>query len=423
MKSNIPDVLQVITEAEAAAMPLLPGVTGVFPYGFVVRNPNNPNSRTLPANPAPNQWDGLVTFAFRVPLQASAAQDVYSVSFIFQAVDDSEIRLTESIEEQDTASSNRARARAIALGATTVTVLNGSPAVDPFVPDYPGQRQICSPRVAGTAASPTRFINANGAYIELAQFYPGESVDACAADFRTGTAARPALTVPFSVVVRAMDRYGNVRTTAVDTVTMTTTDPSAVILSPPTALASGAATLQMTYNSYGGFTNLARGRRRAGLYPVGVSGTTRTWTGNVSNSWTDGNNWSPVGSGGPGSQDTASIPGDRPNYPLLVQNTSIGGVTMGTGASVQPTINLSAFDFTLNASMQQGSNGTITGTGRVILAGVGQTVGGGVSNVDYRNMRVTGTYSASSNLNVTGGRIVVQGGRLRSAGFRVRVRP
>ena len=36
--------------------------------------------------------------------------------------------------------------------ATTTTVLNGSPAADPFVTDYPGQRQICSARVAGTAA-------------------------------------------------------------------------------------------------------------------------------------------------------------------------------------------------------------------------------------------------------------------------------
>jgi hypothetical protein len=125
----------------------------------------------------------------------------------------------------------------------------------------------------------------------------------------------------------------------------------------------------------------------------------------------------------PGVQDSVIIPGDRPFYPLLIQNTTINGVTMTPGGSVQPFINLSSFDFTVTGSVALGTTGTFTGTGRLILTGTAGTVGGGLSNFDVRNLRVTGTYSASSNLNVTGGRIVVQGGRLRSQGFRVRVRP
>jgi hypothetical protein len=96
---------------------------------------------------------------------------------------------------------------------------------------------------------------------------------------------------------------------------------------------------------------------------------------------------------------------------------------MTDGAAVHPFINLGSFDFTVNGPVQIGNNGQILGTGRLILAGTASTVGGGLSNFSVRNLRVLGTYSVTSNINVTGGRIVVQGGRLRNAGFRIRVRP
>src|SRR5690606_23268929 len=90
------DVLQLLTEAEAAAIQALAdpaGVSDVFPYGFVARNPNAPTSRTLPENPANDQFDGIVTFAYKVPLQATAAEDPYTVSAVFLAVDDDEVKL------------------------------------------------------------------------------------------------------------------------------------------------------------------------------------------------------------------------------------------------------------------------------------------------------------------------------------------
>jgi hypothetical protein len=122
-------------------------------------------------------------------------------------------------------------------------------------------------------------------------------------------------------------------------------------------------------------------------------------------------------------QDSVTIPGDRPNYPVLAQNITIAGLTMVDGATVQPSINISAFDLTITNNLAMGNTGQILGTGRVILTGTAGTIDGGVSNVSMRNLRITGTYTANTNVSVTGGRLVVQGGRLRSPGKRIRVRP
>ena len=124
MESVYPDVMQVYSEATVAAMTPPSGVTNVFPYGFVVRNPSTANSRTLPASPAEDQFDGMVTFAFRVPLQSSSTADPFSVSVMFLAVDDDDTRVTESMEEVDAGAGLAARTRAIALSAP-VTVLPG----------------------------------------------------------------------------------------------------------------------------------------------------------------------------------------------------------------------------------------------------------------------------------------------------------
>ncbi|HZS59836.1 MAG TPA: VCBS repeat-containing protein [Gemmatimonadaceae bacterium] len=150
--SSKPDVLQALSEADVAAIAAPAGVTTIFPYAFVTSNPNTSNSRTLPANPAVGQFDGLVTFAFKYPLQATAADDPFTLSMIFLALDDSQTRVTQSLEEQDAAGTTAFEARATALGATSVTLLAGG--------TYAGAastRTICSARVAGTAASPTAY--------------------------------------------------------------------------------------------------------------------------------------------------------------------------------------------------------------------------------------------------------------------------
>src|SRR5690606_40074841 len=78
IESRYPDVLQVFSEDEAEEiLDLATGaglaIDDVFPYGFVVRNPNDRTSRTLPENPVDDQFDGIVTFAYKVPLQANPA--------------------------------------------------------------------------------------------------------------------------------------------------------------------------------------------------------------------------------------------------------------------------------------------------------------------------------------------------------------
>jgi hypothetical protein len=424
MQGLYPDVLQVLEESEVAAITPPGDVTGIFPYGYVVRNASSDATRMIPAATLANQYDGVLTLSFRIPLQPTSSQDVFSFFFQVLAVQDSETRMTESIEEaQDTAAVRRLRERAAALGATTVTVLAGSTTPGSDVADYPGQRQICSVRTAGTAASPTRFITSGGFYTEIGIFRPGETPDACGAYFRTGTALPANYGMPYDVIVQSMDRYGNRKATPADSITLTSTDGTAV-MPAKFALAPGLAgvdTVTLTYTTYGASTLNAAGRRLRGSTPVSMIGMTRTWDGDVDTNWFTNGDW--IQNYHPGVQDSVIVPGDRPFYPLLIQNTSIRSVTLTPGGSVQPTINLSSFDLTASGSVALGNTGTFTGTGRLILAGTTGTVGGGISNFDVRNLRVTGSYSASSNLNVTGGRIVVQGGRLRSQGFRVRVRP
>lgn len=421
MQAPYPDVLQVLTEAEAATITPPADVTNVFPVGYMVRSKLTNTNRTLPAATDANQYDGVLTLSFRVPLQATPSADVFSFFFQVLAVTDSETRLTESIEEgRDTAAVRRLRDRATALGATTVTVLNGSPAADPFVADYPGQRQLCSVRTAGTAASPVTMITAPGAYSRLAVYRPGETLDGCAANFTGGTALPANFGMPYQVTLRAMDRYGNVRTDAADTVRLASTDGSAT-MPAATPLASGVGTASPVYMTYGSSTLTATGRRLNGASPVSMMGMTRNWTGNVDTNWFTLGDWAQ--NFYPGVQDSVTIPGDRPNYPLLAQNITVAGLTLVDGSMVQPFINISSFDLTINNNLEMGNNGQILGTGRVILAGTSGTISGGVSNVSMRNVRVTGSYTANSNLNVTGGRIVVQGGRLRTTGNRIRVRP
>ncbi|GGL19415.1 beta strand repeat-containing protein [Deinococcus radiotolerans] len=100
------------------------GVTRLLPYGFVVRNTSTPGSRSLPANPGVNQFDGTVTFAVKVPLQANASDDPFTFSMMFKAVDDPVTRVTESVEEQG--AGTQAATRAAALGTAQVAALCGS---------------------------------------------------------------------------------------------------------------------------------------------------------------------------------------------------------------------------------------------------------------------------------------------------------
>jgi len=409
MQALYPDVLQVLTEAEAAAIVEPADVTNVFPIGYVVRNKSTNANRSLPVPTDANQYDGLLTVSFRLPLQATSAQDVFSFFFQVLAVTDTETRLTESIEEsQDTAAVRRLRERATALGATVVTVLNGSPAMDAAVPDYPGQRQICSPRTAGTSASPITTMVSPGAYSSLLVLRPGESMNACEPYFRTGAAGRPATNVPFTVTLKAVDRYGNVKTAQVDTVRLSQTGPTAAF-GASAALVSGSANQTVTYSDYGTSQLTAVGRRLTGSRTIPVAGVLRTWTaGAATTDWHTAGNWSPAAV--PMSLDSVLVPLAAPLDPALAANVQIGGVTVEDGA----TIALNAFDMTASASVATGTTGGITNTsGRLSLSGIAQTVQGRVPVI-----RVTGTYSLTANL-TSRAPIQVDAGRLTVSALRM----
>ncbi|MDK2011822.1 MULTISPECIES: beta strand repeat-containing protein [unclassified Deinococcus] len=111
--------LQVYAENEVAG---ISGVTRAFPFGFVTRNRTRTDSRTLNANPGSSAFDGVVTVALKLPLQANVADDPYTFNMTFAVVDDSLTRVTESPEEQV---GGDVAARATALGAQ-VAVLCGS---------------------------------------------------------------------------------------------------------------------------------------------------------------------------------------------------------------------------------------------------------------------------------------------------------
>ncbi|WP_420127368.1 leishmanolysin-related zinc metalloendopeptidase [Longimicrobium sp.] len=261
MRATDVDVLQVFDESELTSVPLPAGVTGLMPYGFVVRAVNSTTNRTIPNAATANDYGGLVTLAFRYPLTASANADPYSTAFQILVVEDSETRMTESIEEgQDSSAVRRIRERAASLGATTVTVLPGSTAAASDVPDYPGQRQLCSVRTSGTAASPTRYITSAAAYTHINMLRPGESTSACGARFRSGTPSVATPGSPYSVTLAAMDRYGNVRT-VVDSIQIERVAGPTATLGARAALVSGLATVQLNYAGLGSSSLRAVGRR------------------------------------------------------------------------------------------------------------------------------------------------------------------
>ncbi|HKP76125.1 MAG TPA: hypothetical protein VJT67_11325 [Longimicrobiaceae bacterium] len=409
MQATYPDVLQAFTEAEVAAITPPGDITGILPYGYMVRSKLSNANRTLANTADPNQWDGLVTLSFRVPLQATSALDVYQITFQLLGVTDTETRLTESIEEsQDTAAVRRLRDRATSLGATTVTVLNGSPAMDAAVPDYPGQRQICNLRTAGTAGSPVTFVNAPGPYTQIFMMHPGESLSSCSPYFITGTPSRPALNVVYQLTLREMDRYGNQKNVA-DTVHIDDVSGPPYLDGGSTAMSGGQTAVNVVWSDYGTSVMNVIGRRNMGQRSILVAGVTRTWTaGAGTTDWNTGNNWSPAAV--PGTLDSVYVPLSAPLDPALASNVSILGVTVEDGALIA----LSAFNLTAGGNVTVGTSGGITNTsGRLVLTGVAKTLQGKVAPI-----RVQGTYSLTGNV-TSRAPIQVDAGRLTVSGYRL----
>lgn len=153
--SHAPDVLQVFTESEVAHVP------NAVPYGYMVQHATVTGSRTLAANPGPTQFDGRLALGIKIPLQANPADDVYGFSMTFIVYDDTETRITQSLEEQDAAGQAAFEGRVAQLsGLSGITLLTGG--------SYGGSssavvRKLCAVRIAGTVTSPTAFLDPGAA--------------------------------------------------------------------------------------------------------------------------------------------------------------------------------------------------------------------------------------------------------------------
>lgn len=175
-----PDVLQVLTEGETAAVDAPPAVTSVFPYGFIVRNATSNTTRTLPASPPAGQFDGVIDFAFQIPLQPDSAANPETLSVLMLALDDSETRLTQSLEGHAVDARLALEARAEALSASTITVLPGG-----TLPGPSDVRTICTVRTAGTANEPAAHLV--NVFWEFGSFIPDPYIDNGSASFIAST--------------------------------------------------------------------------------------------------------------------------------------------------------------------------------------------------------------------------------------------
>ena len=160
--SQYPDVLQAYTEDEVAAIDMsgAPSVTNRFPYGFVTRRVDNTTTRDLPASPAPEQFDGAVTFGYRFPTQSSAANNPFTISILALAVEDDLTRITQSIEEQG-GGQPAFEQRAQSLGVSHAIILGGGAFTSHQ--DMIPKMVLCLVRTAGTRESPTVHIGIPGA--------------------------------------------------------------------------------------------------------------------------------------------------------------------------------------------------------------------------------------------------------------------
>lgn len=141
---------QAFSEAEVAALAINADarVHGLFPWGFSIVNRTN-QSNILPANPANNTYDGVVTFAFSYPHTLGSGDSIDEISIVIQATKDTANRVTEGIHEQSTASAEQ---RADAFTPPAEVILLGN---SPTKVTGNALTRICALRYAGTVAQPT----------------------------------------------------------------------------------------------------------------------------------------------------------------------------------------------------------------------------------------------------------------------------
>ena len=128
----------------------------------MTRTNGETTNRMMPAAPFRlDEYDGVVTFAVRVPLQAGngASKDPFSFSMMFEVIDDDQTTVTQSLEEQADPTNVLSRSRM--LNNIPIKTLPGSA--------YTGT-PICQIRTAGTVANPLAFMVNSSSLRGIAEF-------------------------------------------------------------------------------------------------------------------------------------------------------------------------------------------------------------------------------------------------------------
>ncbi|MGY2897126.1 RCC1 domain-containing protein [Deinococcus sp. UYEF24] len=126
----------------------------LLPYGFVTTT--SAGSRVIPVG-----GTGQVTFALSVPIQTSAAQDVFSFRLLANATTNSVTSVTQGLEEQDAAGKAAVEKRAAALPGSEIRTLLG-PALTSTTIATNGV-PVCQVRTAGPRSAPTAtLVNVQG---------------------------------------------------------------------------------------------------------------------------------------------------------------------------------------------------------------------------------------------------------------------
>ncbi|GGS16488.1 hypothetical protein GCM10008961_05120 [Deinococcus knuensis] len=154
------DTLQLFDESEVSLLGIANGFGGEnLPYGFVA---HNRSSRTIPGFDGTNPGVGTVTLGFRVPLQAQAKDDLYSLSGWFTFAQDTVTSATESLEAQlpgNRAAFDRMLSQLFRqYEQREVRVLPGTARRsyrDPYSYSNVNVQPVCGVRLGGTAANPT----------------------------------------------------------------------------------------------------------------------------------------------------------------------------------------------------------------------------------------------------------------------------
>ncbi len=132
---------------------------------------------------------------------------------------------------------------------------------------------------------------------------------------------------------------------------------------------------------------------------VSVYCSTNTWIGVTSSAWNVGSNW--CSAGVPSSGAAIIIPAGTPNQPVLSASTTIGDLSLASGA----TLDLNGNILTINGAITGTGTFKGTATSSLVIGGAAGTVNFAGSNNTIRNLTLDASSSATlgATLNIAGG--------------------